>query len=194
MKRNYEYTINPVILQHPNIPKPLHGVNPRTIFGEEWWNKTRKDAYASNNYHCFACGVHKSQAKKYKWLEAHEFWDINEHTGICEVKEIVPLCHYCHKFIHSGKLQMDLLKGKKSIDECIEILEHGFKILSDNKLKAFPGTLLFANKISANTYGVKYYKIKDDLAWEDYVMLYNGKYYGSKFKSCKEWEEHYKTI
>ena len=80
----------PKILAHPNIPKPLHGISPRTIMGDDWWNKTRQEVYKKYDYHCIACGVAKEDAKKHQWLEAHEFWNINYETGICTVESIEP--------------------------------------------------------------------------------------------------------
>src|SRR6185295_5669264 len=61
--------LKPEILCHPHIPKPLHGVAPREIMGDDWWNSERQLVYASTDYHCAACGIHKSQAKKHEWLE-----------------------------------------------------------------------------------------------------------------------------
>jgi hypothetical protein len=186
--------LKPEILTHPNIPKPLHGMNPRTILGKEWWDKTRQEAYASTDYHCSSCGVHKSEAKKHKWLEAHEYWDINCMTGICEVKDIVPLCHYCHNFIHSGRLSMILGKSK-SKEEVIEILEHGFKILKENNLKCFAYSKYLARKLGAKTYDVDYYmpEENEDLEWSDYALILEGKTYKSKFDNIEEWKEFYKN-
>jgi len=181
----------PEILTHPNIPKPLHGLNPRSILGKEWWDKNRFEAQKRNGYKCVACGVHKSEAKKHQWLEGHEYWNIDYITGRCEVLSIEPLCHYCHNFIHSGRLQMIMGKDKTEI-EVIEILEHGFKILSDNKLKCFPFTKSFAENIGASIFEVKSYKLPEsNLDWLDYVMILEGKEYKSKFKDYDEWRSFY---
>src|SRR3990167_9396936 len=84
---------NPAILLHPNIPKPMHGVNPRTIMGQEWWDEQRQRAYEENNFCCWACGVHKSQAAYHKWLEAHECYEIDYIAGRMYMRIIVALCH-----------------------------------------------------------------------------------------------------
>ncbi|CCQ55391.1 MAG: hypothetical protein MK111_21910 [Crocosphaera sp.] len=31
---------------HPNIPKPLHGMPPRTLKDRKWWEKTKATAKA----------------------------------------------------------------------------------------------------------------------------------------------------
>lgn len=184
--------MNAKILTHPNIPKPLHGMAPRVLKGDDWWNEVRQKAYASTDYHCYACGVHKSKAKKHQWLEAHEGWDINYQTGVCEVVEIVPLCHFCHNFIHSGKLYMDA-GNKRPIAECRRILEHGFMILRNNSLRCFPGTLEVANILQARNYGVLPYEINEnpDLKWKDYVLKLDGEIWHSWFENKEEWKEFY---
>lgn len=187
--------LKPEILCHPNIPKPLHGVAPREIKGTEWWNNIRQDVYKSTDYHCVACGVHKSKAKKFKWLEAHEFWKIDYNTGICEITSIEPLCHYCHNFIHSGRLSV-IINKEKSKKEVKEILEHGFNILSKNNLKAFPYTLDLARKLNANTYDVEAYEItiNPNIKWSDFKLIFEGREYKSKFNSQQEWQNHYNNL
>lgn len=179
-------------MTHPNIPKPLHGISPRTIMGQEWWDKTRREVYASSDQHCIACGVYKTEAKEKQWLEAHEFYKINYKTGEVIIESIEPLCHYCHNFIHSGRLAM-IIDTEKPRETVVEILEHGFKILSKNKLKCFPGTLELALEIGACTYGVKAYNTPEDtVPWEKWCLVFRGKKYYSNFSCYDEWEKHYK--
>lgn len=59
----------PDLLTHPNIPKPLHGLNPRTVMGDSWWGRRRREAYAKGKYCCWACGVHRWRAKYHRQLE-----------------------------------------------------------------------------------------------------------------------------
>lgn len=186
------FELHPEILMHPNIPKPLHEVNPRNIMGQAAWDVIRKEAYASTNYHCIACGVHKSEARGHQWLEAHEFYHIDYEAGRVEIEKIIPLCHYCHNFIHSGRLRM-ILGEEKTEEEVIEILEHGFKVLADNELSAFYGTLHLAHELDANTYGVLASTLPDGEtpAWEDWRLVWEGKEYPPKYKTYEAWKARY---
>ena len=53
---NYDdYPCDPTILLHPNIPKPLHLVAPRTVLGEAWWKSVKKKVKREANGRCQAC-------------------------------------------------------------------------------------------------------------------------------------------
>lgn len=188
----YKGKLYPEILMHPNIPKPLHEVNPRNIMGQTKWDIVRREAYASTDYHCIACGVHKSEAKVHQWLEAHEFYNIDYQAGRVEIEKIIPLCHFCHNFIHSGRLYM-VMGEEKDESEVIEILEHGFKILKDNDLPAFFGTLHVAEQVGANTFGVSAATQPhgEVPAWEDWRLVYNGVEYPPKYKTYAEWKRRF---
>jgi len=185
-----ELVLKPEILTHPNIPKPLHGINPRTIKGDVWWNKTRQEVYKSSDYHCIACGVHKTEAKKHKWLEAHEYYDIDVKTGICKLESIEPLCHYCHNFIHSGRLSA-IIGKEKSEKGVKDILEHGFKILSKAKLKCSEFTLEFAKSLGCETCGVESYNNESKVKWGDWRLIFEDHEYKSNFQSIEDWKKFY---
>ena len=86
---------SPQILLQPNIPKPLHGLNPRTLKGREWWDEQRHEAYARCGSRCWACTTHESYAKYHHWLEGHEAYAYNYDKGTAELSEVVALCHSC---------------------------------------------------------------------------------------------------
>ena len=164
----------PGILLHPTIPRPLHGTAPRIVLGQGWWDKNRQIAYASTDYHCLACGVHKDDAKYHPWLEAHEFYEIDYEKGTMKFMRLVPLCHSCHNFIHKERMVALVKAGKMSRGKLRDILGHGKRVLSkiDVKPKDIPD-------------------IQKMAPWGDWVLLLEGKSYKGKFKSFEEWEDFY---
>lgn len=134
--------IDPSILLDLNIPKPLHGLNPRTLLGKEWWDKERKAAQAKNNYCCWACGVYVTRAKYHAWLEGHEIYDRNYEDGVFTYKHTASLCHACHNYIHDGRMQALVDKGVFPSVKQNYIINHGEAILKRAKLKrpAYPST------------------------------------------------------
>lgn len=164
---------NPIYLTHPNIPKPLHGVNPRSIKGKDWWDRERYKAYFKHDYHCWACGIHKSKAKYFQWLEGHEEYNIDYITGRVELKGIIALCHSCHNFIHSGRLRMRLNKGEITTEQYNDILCHGMDILRASNLI----------RITPNTENIA--------SWEKWHLVIEGEKYYSPYKDINDWQQHY---
>lgn len=155
--------------------------------GQEKWDELRLEIYAKYDYHCAACGVHKSQARGHQWLEAHEYYSIDYHAGRVEIESIEPLCHYCHNFIHSGRLKM-IMGKEKTREEVVEILEHGFMVLSENRLQVFPHTLQLARSVDAETFNVQPYYVPPPMdEWSDWRLVWEGNEYAPLFDSSEEW-------
>ena len=190
--------IQPHLLTHPNIPKPLHGLSPRTLLGKNWWDEKRYKAYAKHDYHCWACGIHKLDAKYHQWLEGHECYIINYKDGIMELKEIVALCHSCHNFIHSGRLLQLSIKGDIGKAKALDILNHGFHILLANRLKPFVAaiicwcSLMGYNNETILELSKRAMPLPMDFAeWNDWHLIIEGKKYYSLFKDIDDWRKHY---
>ena len=164
----------PDLLLHPNIPKPLHQVNPRSILGPIWWDKTRDIAYRKTAYHCAACGVWKKEAQFRQWLEAHETYEVDYAKGRAVYIETVSLCHCCHNYIHSGRLQTLLEFGKVSHQKYCAIIEHGDKVLTTAGLPINRPQLLE--------------ELGEVAPWDKWRLVLDGKLYKPKFKNIQEWE------
>jgi len=204
MNWSLEMKLDPSVLQHLNIPKALHGMNPRTIKGQYWWDKTRKAVYAEQEYKCLACGVHKEDALFHKHIEAHECYDIDYTTGCVKIEKIVGLCHCCHQFIHSGLTKVLLSKGQISDKRALTIMRHGFKILKNAGLEPWYGSCInyidmldylgcnYDSKLLDRTKQLMYNQQPKYMAdWSEWYLLLEGeKYYG--FKNKEEWEQQYK--
>ena len=113
----------PELLRHPTIPRELWGLNPRSIWGVEWWDVVRRQAYAKYGHQCWACGKGKTV------LEGHENYRFDYGAGIAEFLGVVALCHYCHSFIHSGMLGILARQKKISRSKKAAILKHGRQVL-----------------------------------------------------------------
>ena len=123
-------TVEPSILLHKIIPHVLAYKNPRTFFGQEWWDEVRREVYKSNNWCCQACGDCEHLP-----LDAHEMFEYEEVTASARAEMkvlratftgIVPLCRKCHKYIH-----FEALSQRKQV----RILNRGNKILMEAGLK-----------------------------------------------------------
>lgn len=166
-------TANPAILLHPQIPKPMHGMAPRSVLGKVWWNKEREAAYASTNYHCEACGVPKWQAKYKQWLEAHEVYRIDYLKGRMIYERACPLCHYCHNYIHSGRLQWLFETRQINHIKYAAIIQHGDQVLAKAGLrKQAP----YAGPTAD---------------WTEWHLVINGVEYPGKFKSMDDWLQYH---
>lgn len=182
----------PKILSMPNIPKPLHGLNPRSIMGKQAWDIRRHDVYASTQFHCAACGVHKAQAEKHSWLEAHELFEIDYNNCRATLVEIVPLCHFCHAFIHSGLTRIRARNGQISAHEVRRIMSHGCDVLRRDGSRIFLGTAQLCQLVGVDCSDIECLPIPNDCeSWSDWRMVWRGREYRGKFKTFKEWERHY---
>ena len=181
------------LLSMPNVPKPLHGISPRTIMGKDAWDAMRRDVYETTGHHCAACGVHKSRAKCKKWMEAHEIYDIDYRSGTATMVEIVPLCHFCHAFIHSGLLRMQARKKEVSADHVRWVINHGVSVLRDSKhQKIFAGTAELAALVSVPIDGLIVSDTPSKMAeWGKWRMIWDGKQHKGKFRSFNDWRRHY---
>lgn len=172
----------PEVLLCPNTPKPLHGVVPREIYGQSWWNKTREAAYRSTNYHCLACGVHKYQAKHRQWLEGHELYEINYVEGTSTYIETVPLCHFCHNSIHDGRLMTLLQKGELHQAKYVAIIQHADRVLAEAGLQKMTRADREKEFVSLVLEG----KIAP---WKKWRLILDGKEYPTPYSDINEWKK-----
>ena len=162
------------LLLHPTIPPPLHGINPRTILGQKWWDEQRKDAYEKYDFHCHACGIHRDDSFGISGrLDAHERYEFDFTACVIRLDGIVALCTICHAYIHRNRMHALFDKGIIGPTDCWEIIEHGERVLYnagyDPKKFFWPPF--------------------DDADWHKWHLQIN---FYTRFKDRQDWLEHYK--
>lgn len=135
--RKKDFTQEPKLLAHPNIPTDLSGVAPRIILGDLWWDKTKTQVKRSTDFHCKACGRHRSEDVFHNWIECHEVYWFDYKKKVAKFERVVPLCHTCHAFIHSGRLIALLDEGVINEEKVETVLEHGFALCSQFGVRPF---------------------------------------------------------
>lgn len=117
-----EFRRRPELLVVGKSPRALYGVTPRSIMGEEAWNKLRKQVYKESSGRCACCGENPLQEP----LEAHEVYDVDYAAAKCYLIEIVALCSLCHMMvhrdIHERSNHTNAAKFKRARMHCKELL------------------------------------------------------------------------
>jgi hypothetical protein len=160
--------------------------------GKAAWDEKRCAVYASTDFHCAACGVHKRDALFHAWLEAHEIFRIDYAKGAATLIEIVPLCHACHAFIHSGLLRIRARKKEVSSDHVRQIMSHGCAVLRDGSGRIFSGTAELCDLVSVDRSRIPVMpKPRKMATWGAWRMVWDGVEHRGKFNSQREWQRAY---
>lgn len=200
------------LLCMPNVPQPLHLVNPRNIMGEYQWGKVRKQIREEHNYTCQVSGELLGTDRGA--VHIHEVYSIDwkKHTSTFERAICLdPLLHTT--IIHSGRA-LTLFKKNDPLmpmDKMLNGLEKGFKLISDwnrehygeEKLRVCSVILDWAKEPRLEhrvnelikKYKIKFYDFDESSInkhnWDKWRLLYNGKEYSPKFANQQEWEEYF---
>lgn len=173
------------LLTMPNIPKPLHAVNPRLIMGDVAWSKVRKKAYYDAGYRSEISGELCATPGS---LHAHEVYDINYVTGICTFKRvcaITPLEHVY--FIHSGRA-LTMWKNKNPLyttERVLNGIENGFRLIYEWN-KAYPHRKKLKAYQTFIDY-LKYPELNDRI--EELIDKYEIEFWGEDVKRMCDWED-----
>ena len=128
----------------PNIPKPLHHVNPRNLLGQNTWNHMRRRCYALADDTCEICGTKPENLRQ---RHAHEVYEIDYKKGTVKFVRAFCVCSLCHLGgIHTGRA-LTLWKQKNPLyptEFLLKGAENAFRIIHeynqehpDNEVKAY---------------------------------------------------------
>ena len=63
-------------------------------------------------------------------MEAHEQYEINYAKGRMKYVGAISLCHFCHAFLHDGRLAWLLETGQIHQSKYVAIIQHGEAVLA----------------------------------------------------------------
>lgn len=101
------------------VPSSSWQNNLRTILTPKMWKDIRVKVFEKYGNKCMICDRSGN-------MHAHEVWEYNDEKKTQQLKDIIPLCYYCHGTKHFG---YSSLKGNKEI-----FIKHFMKINNCNRL------------------------------------------------------------
>lgn len=193
------------LIAMPNIPRPLHGVNPRTLLGASTWNRMRRRCYAEANDTCEICG-HKPENLRQR--HGHEVYEIDYAHGTAKFVKVFCVCSMCHLgCIHTGRA-LTLWKHGNPLyptEFLLQGAEHAFKLINEyNKdnpkadLRAYSTFLDYLKHDELREpmekliekYNVKFYSEVEDMAeWGDWKLIIGNNEYNTPYADKDAWKE-----
>lgn len=194
------------LIAMPNIPKPTHGLAPRTLLGVTAWNRMRKHAYTQADDTCEICGA---KPENLRHRHGHEVYSINYEKGTVTFQRVLCVCALCHLgCIHTGRA-ITLFKQSNPLypkEFLLEGAEHSFKIINEYNrdhpgadLRAY-STFLDYLKVEElrepmeeliEKYGTKFY-MEDEkkmAKWGDWKLIIGAREYPTPYQNEKAWRE-----
>lgn len=192
------------LITMPNVPRPLHGLAPRTIMGVSTWNHVRKRCYYDAGYKCEICGVDFAEIRPR--YAAHELYSYDWIAGTGKFERCIAICQVCHNAIHSGRL-ITMYKNQNPLypkEYVLKVVEHCFKLVNNynaehrNKkpLRVYSTFLEYLKLDSLtkemekliNQYDIKFYQEPKRIAkWEDWRLIIGNKEHNTPYKNEGEW-------
>lgn len=194
------------IIGMPNIPKPLHHINPRNLLGKKTWDAMRRECYADADDTCEICGTKPDDKAR---RHAHEVYNIDYKTGIATFERCICLCYTCHVLsIHTGRA-LTLYKNKSPVmsrEALLAGVENAFKLASDwnkthdEKIKLYGAFLTYLKvpELRADMvdliakYKPQFYitteLTTDSVDWGEWRLFIGDREYQSPYQSEADWE------
>lgn len=192
------------LIAMPNIPRPLHGVNPRTLLGASTWDHMRRACYAQAGDTCEICGCKPENLRR---RHGHEVYEIDYAKGTAKFVRVFCVCSLCHlACIHTGRA-LTLWKHQNQLyptEFLLQGAEHAFKIISEyNKdnpkadLRAYSTFLDYLKHEELREpmekliekYGIKFYtEVEDMVEWGDWKLLVGNQEYPTPYANKDEWK------
>lgn len=189
----------------PNIPKPLHHVNPRNLLGQNTWNHMRRRCYALANDTCEICGTKPENLRQ---RHAHEVYEIDYKKGTVKFVRAFCVCSLCHLGgIHTGRA-LTLWKQKNPLyptEFLLKGAENAFRIIyeynqehPDNEVKAYSTFLDYLKHDELKEpmegliykYNIQFYEeTKNKADWGKWKLIVGNREYPTPYADEKEWEK-----
>lgn len=190
------------LITMPNIPRPLHGVNPRAIMGEAAWNEVKYKYFLEARYKCEICGTLLDNRN----IQLHELYSYNHGERYAVFERYVSVCILCHNGIHSGRT-ISFYRNKNALfpkEYVLKVAENCFKLVHNyneqhgTDLRVFYPFLNFAKHPELKDemenmfikYNIKFYRWPCSSGnWKKWHLKYNGQEYYSPYANGKDWME-----